>query len=231
MSRRTIGVAATATATATATASSRTPRTQVPRPASRDANASESGLDRRYKPDRKQAYVETALELIATHGIAALSTRSLAEAVGVSTGAMFRHFASIEALLEAIAEHVEQVLDDTYPDAGLPPAQRLHMFVENRTAAVQLRRGIVRLVVSEQFTLALPEPATQRLRRSVRKTQAFLLACLEEGQAARVIRDDVAAPALVAIVMGTIQFLAVGSVLRDQASEVRHALMKVLGKR
>ena len=112
---------------------------------------------RRTSLDRQVELTDAALHIIATKGIAALSTRSLAAQVGLSSGAIFRHFASLEALLDAVVTRVEAVLESTYPPSTLPPVERLERFVEARSTAVGNQLGILRLVLSEQFLLALPQ--------------------------------------------------------------------------
>lgn len=52
----------------------------------------------------REALVEAALSILAEGGAAALSVRAAARRAGVSAGAPFRHFASREALLAAVAE-------------------------------------------------------------------------------------------------------------------------------
>lgn len=165
-------------------------------------------MARRSSEIRRIELTDAALRIIGTRGIAALSTRTLAEEVRLSSGAMFRHFASLEDLLDAVVARVEAVLDSTYPAGALPPRERLERFVEARTAAAGSQIGIPRLVLSEQFLLALPEEASARLSSCVKKTRAFVVECLREGQERGVFRDDVAAAALAAIVMGTMQMLA-----------------------
>ncbi|MBW2380322.1 MAG: helix-turn-helix transcriptional regulator, partial [Deltaproteobacteria bacterium] len=110
---------------------------------------------RRSSEVRQLELTDAALHIIATRGITALSTRSLAEQVGFSSGAIFRHFASLDALLDAVVARVEAVLDSTYPHRELPAQERLQRFVEARSAAVGDQVGILRLVLSEQFLLAL----------------------------------------------------------------------------
>lgn len=163
---------------------------------------------RRPSEARKVELIDAALEIIGTQGIAALSTRSLASRVGLSSGAIFRHFATLDALLEAVVERVETVLDSTFPPQSLPPLERIDRFIEARSSAVGGRIGILRLVLSEQFLLALPQAGSMRLAGCVKKTRAFLVACLSEGQATGDIRADVSAQTLAPIVMGTVQMLA-----------------------
>lgn len=168
--------------------------------------------DRRRSSEVRQAeLIEAALAIIANQGIAALTTRSLSEHVGLTTGAIFRHFPSIDAVLDAVAVRVETVLDATYPPADLGPRERLERFVEARSVAVGREVGILRLVPSEQFMLALPAGAVSRLAGCVQKTTAFVRKCVREGQAARVFRTDVDANALAVVVMGTTRMLALSA--------------------
>ncbi len=180
---------------------------------------------------RQAELTDAALHIIATRGIAALSTRSLAEQVGLSSGAIFKHYATLDALLEAVVTRVEEVLEATYPPAGLSPLARLEAFVESRSAAVGQQLGIMRLVLSEQFLLALPKRSSARLAACVHKTREYVVACVREGQHAGELRTDVEATALAVVVMGTIQMAAL-SASRDRerpaAQAVRTGLITLL---
>ncbi len=183
---------------------------------------------RRSSHDRQVELIDAALDIIATHGIAALTTRRLAAQVGLSSGAIFRHFASIEVLLDAVVSRVEAVL----PPADLPPLERLERFVEARSAAVGDRIGVLRLVLSDQFRLALPERGSQRIAACIGRTRAFITDCLREGQGAGEVRTDLAAEALAPIVMGTVQVLALSTAQAAggaiAAREVRAALSTIV---
>lgn len=184
---------------------------------------------RRTTEDRQIELTNAALYIIATRGIAALNTRSLAAQVGLSTGAIFRHFASLEALLDAVVGRVEAVLDSTYPLPTLPPVERLERFIEARSTAVGKQLGILRLVLSEQFLLALPKSGSSRLAVCVQKTRAFVLACVREGQAVGALRADLPAETLAPIVMGTVQMLALSpSKARKRDAEARAVMDSLL---
>lgn len=177
---------------------------------------------------RRVELTDAALRIIATRGVTALTTRSLADEVGLTTGAIFKHFESLDALLVAVVERVEVVLDATFPPAGLPPRERLARFVEARSAAVGAQLGIMRLVLSEQFSLSLPAEASGRLAACVAKTRAFLAASVADGQREGTIRADVPAPALTTIVMGTTQALALAGHAPAAAAVVRAGLVAML---
>ncbi|MBI4818792.1 MAG: TetR/AcrR family transcriptional regulator [Deltaproteobacteria bacterium] len=177
---------------------------------------------RRASEVRKVELTDAALHIIATKGIAALTTRSLADQVGLSSGAIFRHFASLDALLDAVVARVEAVLEATYPPLTLPPVERLERFVEARSSAVGNNLGILRLVLSEQFLLALPKSGSTRLAACVAKTRNFVVECLRQGQGSGELRADLPVEALAPVVMGTVQMLALSpSRARARATETR----------
>jgi AcrR family transcriptional regulator len=187
---------------------------------------------RRASEVRQVELADAALRIIATHGVAALGTRRLAAEVGLTSGAIFRHFPSLDALLDAVVGRVEAVLAATFPAAGLPPAERLGAFVLARSSAVGQQLGILRLVLSEQFLLALPRRGSARLGACVEQTRAFVVECLREGQGAGVFRADQSPEALAPIVMGTVQVLALappaGGRGGGRAPAVREALFALL---
>lgn len=157
---------------------------------------------------RRTEIADAALQVVAAQGIAALTTRVLAEAVGLTTGALFKHFASREDLLLGMAERVAQLLQATYPDPSLPPRVRLAHLAQARLSLVADRAGVLTLVLSEQFALALPEDAATVLREAIGATHAFVAAAIREGQAEESIRADVPAEALALLLMGAIQVTA-----------------------
>ena len=178
--------------------------------------------------DRQRELIDAALEIIARRGIAALSTRALAEHVGLSTGAIFRHFPSLDALLEAVVASVEAALDGSFPPDALAPRARLLAFVEARSAAVGARPGIMRPILSEQFMLALPADGAARLRSCVQKTRAFLHRCVADGQSAGVFRRDLDARALTLIALGTVQVLVMTAAIPWPGAPPRAATIDAL---
>ncbi len=189
-------------------------------------------MERRSTEHRRAEIADAALRLIATRGIAELTTRLVAEAVGLTTGALFRHFGSIDEILCAVVDRVEQLLRSTYPPADLPPVERLERFVDARAATVGENVGILRLVLSEQFALALPREAAMKLQGAVMESRAFLKRALEEGQERGEIRDDVTPDVLTTVVMGTIQVAAFdaarGAPGSPGRSGVRAGLLRLL---
>ncbi|HWG28452.1 TetR/AcrR family transcriptional regulator [Actinospica sp.] len=69
----------------------------------------------------RQKIVTTALALIDAEGLSALTTRRLAGLLGVSGPSLYNHFATMDDLVEAVAEAVIGKVDlDGLADADLP---------------------------------------------------------------------------------------------------------------
>jgi hypothetical protein len=102
---------------------------------------------------------------------------------------------------------------DTYPKTPMPPLERLEALFIARVSTVGERAGIARFIFSDQFALALPPAAVERMLDLVRGTRAFVLQALEEGMASGVIRKDLEPKALLHIVLGSLQHLVFLSAL------------------
>lgn len=163
---------------------------------------------RRPTDERRAEIVEAALRLIGAKGIAALTVSALARELGFTGGALYKHFPSTEAILEAVAARAVEALDASTPEASLPPRAWIRALAEARTATVSGHAGLSRLLLSEQFVFALPPPAVSLLKGAVRKTREGLVRAIREGQRVGEIRDDLPAEALAPIVLGTIQMIA-----------------------
>ena len=156
---------------------------------------------------RREEIAVAALRIIGERGIASLTTSTLAEEVGVTTGALFRHFKSREAILQEAARHALAKIESTFPDPTLPPLERLLALAENRVRIVGADPGVAWVLRSEQAYLSLPPDAVAQLRDLVRRSKGFVLTALRDGSADGTIRTDIAPETLFVPVMGTIHAL------------------------
>ncbi len=65
--------------------------------------------------------MEAALRIIGERGRGALTTANLATEIGLSSGALFRHFASLDDVLREAVRVALRTIEGTFPDASLPP--------------------------------------------------------------------------------------------------------------
>ena len=162
---------------------------------------------RKSATERRREIAAATLRIIGQRGVTALTMATLAEEVGLTSGALFRHFASRdEILVEAVRFAVEQI-EQTFPARDLAPLARLIALATNRVTLVGSDPGLAWLLRSEQVYLTVPEDAVKQLRDLVSRSRQFILDAIREGAAAGSIRADIEPETLIVPVMGTIHAL------------------------
>lgn len=164
-------------------------------------------LTRRPTDERRREIAEVTLRIIGEQGITALTMSALAAEVGLTSGALFRHFASREEILEEAVRLAASRVEKTFPDDRLPPMERLLHLAGNRVALLGSDPGIAWLLRSDQAFLELPEPAVALLEKLVTRSKRYLLAALRQGVASGSIRKDIEPGVLLVTVMGTVHAL------------------------
>jgi len=165
-------------------------------------------LTRKPSSERREEIVLAVLRIIGERGLTSLSTSSLAEEVGVTTGALFRHFHSREEILAEVVRHALARIEETFPGDSLPPLERLRQLAINRVRLLSENPGLSWLLRSEQAYLELPEASVELLRDAVKRSRRFLLDALREGAQQGEIRDDIEPELLLVPILGTIHALA-----------------------
>jgi TetR/AcrR family tetracycline transcriptional repressor len=94
---------------------------------------------------RRADVVAGALDLLDAEGLDGLTMRRLGAALNVQGGALYRHFPSKEALLDAMAEQLMAVVDMRLPSA-LPWHEQLRELAERLRTALLSRRDGARVV-------------------------------------------------------------------------------------
>ncbi len=192
-----------------------------------------SSVPRKPTADRRREIVAAVLHILGERGLTALSTTALAKEIGLSTGALFRHFDSREAILRETVRHAEAEIEATYPDSSLAPRARLAAFAAARVKLLRANPGLSWLLRTDQAHLALPGDAAASLQAFVQRSRAYLLDLLEAGRAAGDFRDDLPAKTLLVPVLGTIHALCnprlgLGPGAEDGPDRVIAALVSLL---
>jgi regulator of cell morphogenesis and NO signaling len=175
---------------------------------------------------RREEIAQAVLRIIGEQGLTSLTTATLAAEVGVTTGALYRHFASLDEILAETVRLAVERLEATFPDVSLPPLDRLLTLARNRVRVLGNDPGLAWLLRSEQAYLTLPTGAAEPLRDIARRSRDFLLDTLREGIESGSIRGDIAPDLLLVPVLGTIHAV-IGSG-REDPERVLLALVRLL---
>jgi AcrR family transcriptional regulator len=158
---------------------------------------------------RRRQIVEAARKLIIDRGSEHVTVRKLADAVGLSEGAIYRHFKSKRDILSFLVDHIEDsLLSDVREarDETISPLEALDRLLSGHLSAVEQRRGISFQVIAEIISLG-DKKLNIRAFDAINK----YVACLEELLAAGIksgeIREGVDINAAATLFYGMVQGL------------------------
>jgi AcrR family transcriptional regulator len=179
---------------------------------------------------RRREIAEAALRLIASQGLRRFTSAALADEVGVTDGALFRHFASKEAIVLAAIDRVEELLFEGFPPRDEEPIARLGAFFLRRVEVIRERPGISRLVISDELSHAAPPEGVARVAELKRRSLAFVRACLVEAERQGALAPGLRAGDAAVVVLGAILALGHGAATSVGAAPVdRAAARRVWG--
>ena len=175
--------------------------------------------------ERRRATVEAVVALAAQRNPSDITTAAIAQHMGLTQGALFRHFPSKDAILEAVigwvAEQLLQRVDEAARKAPTPLAALQAVFMAH-IDFVATHPGVPRMVFGElqkaddtlvrRQVRALVQRYGQRVGRLLRNAQAV-------GELAPGLDLDAAAT----VFIGTIQGLVMQSLTAPGAAFLRRA--------
>jgi len=174
---------------------------------------------------RQAAIIAAVLELTAERSPALITTNDIALTMGLSQGAIFKHFPTKEAIWLAVMEWTQEQLLTALESAaleGTTALERLQAVFMTHVHFVMEYPGVPRLIFNE---LQQPDdtPLKQHVRKLLqgyRKILARLLAAAEDaGELAEELNQDAAATLFIGTVQGLVmQSMLAGSTKRMDAA-------------
>ena len=171
---------------------------------------------------RQAEIISTVVRLSAERNPADITTTEIAKAMCVTQGALFRHFATKEAIRLAVVEWIEaQLMGELMAarDSASDPLTGLKAMFMAHVRFTTKYPGVPRLIFAE-----LQQPDTSPVRQHVRKIMQHYRQNLAQSLAAaiahKLIRADVHCQSAAALFLGAIQGLVIQSMLSGATAEI-----------
>jgi AcrR family transcriptional regulator len=158
---------------------------------------------------RKRQIINAARKIIIKRGSEHVTVRALAEAVGLTEGALYRHFKSKTDILSFLVDDIEETLlsDMGHTDEeNLSPLNRLDKILARQLSLVEQRRGMSFQVIAEIISLGdkkLNKKAFDTIIRYEARVEEFLLEGIRVGE----IREDIDSSSAAMLFFSAIQGL------------------------
>jgi AcrR family transcriptional regulator len=194
----------------------------------------------RLSTDGRQAeIVQAALRLARESSPALITTADIAEAIGVTQGAVFKHFPTKDAIWLAAMRWVRETLLQTLQaaaDQAATPLEALAAMFQAHVDFVVAHPGVPRFIFHE-----LQQPADSSAKLEVRAVlQGYrklllgqLAASIQQGQVSPQLDPQVAATSFIGLIQGLVmQSMLTGrtAALRQQADAVFALYRRGLGE-
>lgn len=173
--------------------------------------------------ERRAVTVEAVVKLAAESNPSDITTTAIAKHMGVSQGALFKHFPTKDSILQAVMEWVAERLlsrvESAACSASTPLAAIEAMFLAH-VEFVAEHPGVPRMLFGElqRAELTAPKRMAQAL---VRRYGERLRALIEQGKAAGELSQAVDGEAAATLLVGMIQGLVMQSLLEGDVTRVR----------
>jgi TetR/AcrR family transcriptional regulator len=173
--------------------------------------------------ERKAATVETLVALAGEQNPAEITTTEIARRMGVTQGALFKHFPTKDAMLQAVldwvAERLLSRMDKAVEKTSSPMAALEAMFMAH-IEFVAAHPGVPRMLFGE--LQSAKETAPKRIVRTlIHRYGERLQRVIEEGKAKGELDRGLDTEAAVILFIGTIQGLVMQSLLTGHVRQIR----------
>ena len=171
------------------------------------------GAARKPAEDRRREIAAAALRVIAAGGLGRFTAVAIAREVGVSDAALFRHFPSKDAIVDAAIERLGELLFEGFPPSEEDPLERLGAFFRRRVEVIRANPGVSRLMATDELARAGSPGAMERVAGFRRRSTAFARECLVEAARRGLIAEGLGVEEASVVVLGALLALAHGFVV------------------
>lgn len=180
-------------------------------------------------PARQTQIIETVIALAAEHSPGQITMQEIADLIGITQGALFRHFPNKEAIWLAAIGWLEETLLGVLESAAAQatsPLKNLQNVFFSHVAFVVAQPGVPRLIFNElqqPADSAIKAAVRQMLRRYRRLISGLLSAAAAGGEIDRKIEVDTAAT----LFLGSLQGLVMQSMLADDVQTMQRSAEQI----
>jgi TetR/AcrR family transcriptional regulator len=173
--------------------------------------------------ERRSTTIEAAVRLAGEQNPTDVTTAEIAARMGLTQPALFRHFASKDAIWEGVMDWVSERLLANLERASASAASPLAALEAAFLAHVDFvarHSGVPRILLAE-LQRAEDTPAKRMVRTLLRRYGERIRALVELGRARGEIAPETDVEAATTLFVGTIQGLVVSSLLSGRVSRLR----------
>jgi TetR/AcrR family transcriptional regulator len=188
-----------------------------------------STVARLRSPARQTQIIETVIALAAEHSPGQITMQEIANAIGLTQGALFRHFPNKEAIWLAAIDWLEETLLGRLESAASEaanPLDALRKVFFSHVDFVVARPGVPRLIFNE-LQQAADSPIKAAVRKMLGRYRQLVCGLIETAAKRGDIARNTDSGAATVLFIGSLQGLVMQSMLADNVSAMGQAAQRI----
>ena len=178
--------------------------------------------------ERQLEIIIAAGKILNEEGIQYLTTKNLAEKLGVAEGTLYRHFKSKDDILQKMLEFVEKDIQRrllVLEESDANEIDKITSFFQSQTQFILAHPYLLKIIFSEAITIAQSQSMHHiKIMLMIKKT---LESMLSKGQKNKTVRKDISSEILAHIIMSSFRLLLMKWMLMNQAFDVKKESKKL----
>lgn len=158
---------------------------------------------------RQKEIVNVAIRLIAAKGMPYLTIKHIAEEIGITEPAIYRHFNSKHDILMAVLDHFETVslrIRDRMQQEKNSGLEQIQIFMLDRYTLFSNNPDLAKVLFAEEMFMN-DEQLAKKILGIMHQHRDLLFSAIQKGQKEKEIRSDIAADHLFHVIVGSMRLL------------------------
>lgn len=171
---------------------------------------------------RQQQILDTTLDIIAEKGLGGVSTSEIAQRVGIVPSALYRHFESKEALIDALLDRTHLILFENVRKMTLKksdPKEDLKNLFLLHLEFIRKNPGMPKLVFSDAAVFGSPE-RKEKVLSIVKNYMNKLTEIAEKGRREGDFLQDISPEAVAFSMVSFVQYVGLISNLSEGKTDI-----------
>ncbi len=157
---------------------------------------------------RQQQIIETAIKIIATNGIQNLTTKNLANEIGISEPALYRHFNNKLEILKAVIAYFKIKMQPASAklNKSANSLNNIEKFMLEHLKIISQNPDFAKVIFSEA-NFQNEENLILKMNNMMNQSHKILETIVRSGQQKNEIRSDISSLSIIRMVIGAMRLL------------------------
>lgn len=159
------------------------------------------------RTDRQLQIIEEAGKLLTQNGVGGLTTKKLANEIGFSESALYRHFSSKEDIIVSMLHYLSESMEERFSHLELleeEPVSNFEKLFMSQFEFFTERPHFVVAVFSDGL-LEQSERVNEAIKKVMETKKKFLMPIITAGKQKQVLTNEISTQEMMHIVMGTVR--------------------------